>query len=103
MDRFPSTPHLPFSPEVASDDIKMEAAVASAFIGQPVIITEKLDGGNCCLFRGKVYARTHKHEASHASFGPIKSLSIEVLEEMNNKQRNSSRHTSCSVSSCDVL
>ena len=35
-------------------------------------MTEKLDGGNCCLYRGRVFARTHKHEATHASFGAIK-------------------------------
>jgi hypothetical protein len=115
MERFPSTPHLPFSPEVQSDDSKLDAAAAAAaFVGRDVIVTEKLDGGNCCMFRGKVYARTHKHEATHAWFGyvcslfflilllthshlpfalcsPIKSLYIEVQEEMNNKQRTSDR------------
>lgn len=37
-------------------------------------VTEKLDGGNCCIHRGLVYARTHAHPATHASFSPIKAL-----------------------------
>ena len=42
--------------------------------GHQVIITEKMDGGNCCLFGGNVYARTHKHPTTHASFGPVKQI-----------------------------
>ena len=49
------------------------------------VVTEKLDGGNCCIARSPegaggqpgavvVYARTHKHPATHPSFGPIKAL-----------------------------
>jgi hypothetical protein len=45
------------------------------------MITEKLDGGNCCMFAGKVFARTHKHEATHASFGPIKQLYVRMRDE----------------------
>jgi hypothetical protein len=72
MPGYPSTPHLPFSPGVNSDDIKLPDSGTLPFLGTPIVITEKLDGGNCCLYRGRVFARTHKHEASHASFGAIK-------------------------------
>lgn len=68
--RYPSTPHLPFSPQVNDDDISLDARACSVFVGAPVVITEKLDGGNCCLCDGMVFARTHSHEATHASFGP---------------------------------
>ena len=93
--RYPSTPHLPFSPtvrppaaswfvsqadchrpclvwrlQVHDDDVLLPACGASRFVGPRVIITEKLDGANCCLQRGEVYARTHSHAATHASFGP---------------------------------
>lgn len=44
------------------------------------MITEKLDGGNCCMFSGKVFARTHKHEATHASFGTPTSIIIIVID-----------------------
>ena len=76
--RYPSTPHLPFSPQVNEDDIVMDARARTVFSGVPIVITEKLDGGNCCLCDGAVFARTHSHEATHASFGPIKSLCEEI-------------------------
>jgi hypothetical protein len=59
---FPSIPHLPFSPSVHSDDVKLPDSIASAFVGrvrcsragrvlraradgwlgQPVVVTEKV-------------------------------------------------------------
>ncbi|CAK9098582.1 Pectin acetylesterase 3 [Durusdinium trenchii] len=74
--KYPSTPHLPFSPCVQSDDIVsgLDSASLLADGHTRVIVTEKLDGGNCCLKGGKVYARTHSKEASHWSFGEIKAL-----------------------------
>jgi hypothetical protein len=53
-DRYPSTPHLPFSPQVNEDDIRIDASQSSVFVGAPIVITEKLDGGNCCICDGKV-------------------------------------------------
>eukprot|EP00761_Pharyngomonas_kirbyi_P008618 gb/GECH01008630.1/.p1 GENE.gb/GECH01008630.1/~~gb/GECH01008630.1/.p1 ORF type:complete len:220 (+),score=45.72 gb/GECH01008630.1/:1-660(+) len=75
--KYPSTPHLPFSPQVNSDDIKLSFGDCSQFTNREVIITEKLDGGNCQLNQRKVYARTTSKEATHPSFGPIKSLFAE--------------------------
>ena len=76
---YPSTPHLPFSPQVAADDTQLHAAACSALLGCPVVVTEKVDGGNCCIHRGAVYARTHKHPAAHPSFGPIKALAATLV------------------------
>ena len=45
---------------------------------QEVVVTEKLDGGNCSIFRGKVFARTASTEATHQSFGPIKQFASQV-------------------------
>ena len=69
---YPSTPHLPFSPGVQVDDIKLDDC--PWLVGREVVVTEKLDGGNCCLWRGGVYARTHSHEATHPWFASIKAL-----------------------------
>lgn len=76
--KYPSTPHLPFSPGVGDDDTVLPASGASPFTGAEVVVvvSEKLDGGNCCVHDGKVFARTHGHEADHASFGPIKELAV---------------------------
>ncbi|KAK9803065.1 hypothetical protein WJX73_005355 [Symbiochloris irregularis] len=72
--KYPRTPHLPFSPGVAVDDLQCSAADTQVFQGSQVVITEKLDGGNCCIHAGKVFARTHSAEATHASFAPVKAL-----------------------------
>ena len=67
-------------------------------INREVVVTEKLDGGNCSIYRGKValvllgkpalitsgcvyvqvYARTTNSEATHPSFGPVKQLSAQM-------------------------
>jgi len=67
VESYPKTPHLPFSPEVSEDDITL-------FCEEEVVITEKLDGANCLLFKGKVFGRTHQHEANHSSFAQVKQL-----------------------------
>ena len=72
-DKYPSTPHLSFSPGLGDGDTKLAGAAGPLF-DEEVILTEKLDGGNCCIARGQVYARTHKHEAKHPWFGTIKSM-----------------------------
>ncbi|KAL9656010.1 hypothetical protein ABK040_007631 [Willaertia magna] len=74
MSKYPRTPHLPFSPEHTDDDIILNDTYCNQFLNKTVIITEKMDGGNCQLFQGKIYARTTSKEATHPSFGPIKQL-----------------------------
>ena len=48
--------HWPASETVHADDSLSKHA--NAFIGREIIITEKLDGGNTCLYNGEVYARS---------------------------------------------
>jgi len=73
---YPQTPHFPFSPGVNPDDLKL--ADGSALAAMEVVITEKLDGGNCCIKGGQVYARTHAQPATHASFSVVKQLASEL-------------------------
>lgn len=54
--KYPRTPHLPWSPSVASDDTRM--VCASTFEGRNVVITEKLDGENTTLYRDGLHARS---------------------------------------------
>jgi hypothetical protein len=74
MAKYPSTMHLPFSPGVNEDDVTMNDMGAIGLLEGEVVITEKLDGGNCCIANGVVYARTHKHPAMHPWFGTIKQM-----------------------------
>lgn len=77
--KYPKTPHLPFSPGVQPDDIVCSNLNPShPLLTQEVVITEKLDGGNCSLLQSKVYARTTASEATHPSFGVIKELAAGI-------------------------
>lgn len=54
--KYPKTPHLPFSPGVSADDIVLSSARDAniPLLSQETILTEKLDGGNCSIYHGKV-------------------------------------------------
>lgn len=56
-DKYPRTFHLPWSPGATSDDKRLDSA--KHFVGIPLVITEKLDGGNLCITKREVYARSH--------------------------------------------
>ena len=54
--KYPRTPHLPFSPGVSADDIVLVSSKDTALpiLSQETVLTEKLDGGNCSIYNGKV-------------------------------------------------
>ena len=54
--KYPSTYHWPWSKTVQRDDSVHKNH--ENFLDRPVIITEKIDGGNTGLFNGEVYARS---------------------------------------------
>ena len=54
--KYPSTYHFPFSPEIHRDDKTHENP--EIFLNRRVIITEKLDGGNCLIYNGNVFPRS---------------------------------------------
>eukprot|EP01083_Nonionella_stella_P101561 288031_1 len=76
MNKFPSIPHLPFSPQINEDDIISNdtSTFVTRHTSYKLCIHEKLDGGNCCIFNGNVYARTHKHPTKHPWFNTIKDM-----------------------------
>jgi hypothetical protein len=78
--KYPSTPHLPFSPSVNADDTQWSdvAAQHSSVLGNLIVMTEKLDGANCCLRNGQVFGRTHSHEATHESFGLLREWYLQI-------------------------
>jgi hypothetical protein len=57
--KYPRTPHLPFSKGMMSDDKMVGDDWEQYIINCPIVITEKLDGQNCCLTKYGVYARSH--------------------------------------------
>ena len=56
MLKYPKTPYWPYSPARATgDDFQADP---TRFTGTPVVVTEKLDGGNTLLHKGEVYGRS---------------------------------------------
>ena len=55
-EKYPGTPYWPWSPAIGRDDDVH--ANPARFVGEDVVVTEKLDGGNTLLHAGKVYARS---------------------------------------------
>lgn len=55
--KYPRTPHVPFSPGATSDDKKADST--ATLENKRTISTEKLDGSNSGLNRGGVFARSH--------------------------------------------
>ena len=54
--KYPKTPYWRWSPSVGRDDgVHPDPG---RFVGEAVVVTEKLDGGNTLLHRGKVYGRS---------------------------------------------
>jgi len=68
--KYPRTFHWPDSQTVHADDKTHDDP--EFFVGKRVVITEKLDGGNTCLFRGKAYARSTTQEAGAGWFAMAK-------------------------------
>lgn len=72
--KYPRSMHVPFSPGTTSDDRLMSEAEFETFVGEILVITEKLDGSNVCLTSDELFARTHSGPPAHVSFDPLKKL-----------------------------
>ncbi|TXS37505.1 RNA ligase family protein [Streptomyces sp. OR43] len=68
---YPRTPHLPWSPGVTSDDVRL--ADLAGLTGSEVVVTEKLDGENTTLYADGLHARS-LDSAHHPSRGWVKAL-----------------------------
>jgi len=54
--KYPRTPHFPWSEGATKDDRILTSV--DHFIGQEVVITEKMDGENTTMMKDKIYARS---------------------------------------------
>ncbi|QES53139.1 kinase [Streptomyces venezuelae] len=68
---YPRTPHLPWSPGAAADDVR--AVGLAGLAGREVVVTEKLDGENTTLYADGLHARS-LDSAHHPSRAWVKSL-----------------------------
>lgn len=77
--KYPSTGHLPFSPEW--EDTRADLREVDDFCEIPLVVTVKMDGGNCYVSRERVAARNGKH-AEHESFDYLKQQHAEFAHEI---------------------
>jgi hypothetical protein len=68
--KYPRTYHWPWSPEIHKDDSTHQNP--ACFLDVEVVISEKLDGGNTCLWRGEAYARSTGQVATAGWFAMVK-------------------------------
>jgi hypothetical protein len=64
--KYPRTPHLPWSPGGSRDDLRL--ASCGNFVGQEVVVTEKMDGECTTLYPDGLHARStdSRHHVSRA-------------------------------------
>ena len=68
---YPRTPHVPWSPGVSADDVRLGGL--PGFEGREVVVTEKLDGENTTLYADGLHARS-LDSAHHPSRTHVKAL-----------------------------
>lgn len=73
--KYPRTPHLPWSPGATNDDIHQKNI--QLFVGQTVVVTEKMDGENTSIYRDAIHARSIDSRF-HPSRTWVKSLQAQV-------------------------
>lgn len=73
--KYPRTYHLPFSPGATSDDKVLDSI--NHFLGNEVVVTEKMDGENTTIYRDYCHARSI-NSGSHESRDWIKKFQSEI-------------------------
>src|SRR5713101_4853482 len=74
--KYNPTPHLSWSPGKGSDD--KVADNVEELLNVPIVLTEKIDGGNASLECDGVFARTHASIPTHPSFDHLKAFHSSV-------------------------
>lgn len=77
--KFPRTFHLPWSPGVTSDDKILKNS--NQFVGQTVVVSEKIDGENTTMRRDKIHARSLT-SGHHPSRTHVKALHSSIQHEI---------------------
>ena len=68
--KYPRTPYWPYSPTIGRGDTLHPDP--EWFVGRPVVMTEKLDGSNVLIHRGKVYGRSVASETANKWMAMVK-------------------------------
>lgn len=68
--KYPRTPYLECTSSIQEGDRVI--ANIDNLINKEIIITEKIDGGNTCIYQGQIYARSTNEPTKHPSFDFVK-------------------------------
>ena len=79
-DKYPRTYHLPWSPGKSYDDKVMKDL--QWLLNVPLVLSEKLDGGNCAMNSENIFARTHANTPNHPSFNIGKAIHASIKHEL---------------------
>ncbi len=82
--KYPRTYHLPFSEGVNRDDRVLEDC--SIFVGKKVVVTEKMDGENCSIYKDFIHARSLDGR-DHWSRSWVKNLQAQIGYELDDGWR----------------
>ncbi len=77
--KYPKTAHLPWSGTIQKDD--RVQAVPSAWVGQTVVVTEKMDGENTSIYRDHIHARS-VDSPNHLSRNWVKNWAASIQHEI---------------------
>jgi hypothetical protein len=78
--KYPRTYHLPWSPGKSDDDKVIDTV--DYLLNTPLVVCEKIDGGNCCLNRENIFARTHASTPNHPSFNIGKAIHASIKSQL---------------------
>src|SRR5690554_4811700 len=82
--KYPRTRHLPWSPGASHDDLVSREV--ESFVGQRIIVTEKMDGENTTLYRDHLHARS-LDSRHHPSRDWVKALHGRIAHEIPERWR----------------
>ena len=77
--KYPRTPHLPWSPGVSEDDIRV--IDTKHFEGEEIVVTEKMDGENTTLYPDHLHARSID-STHHPSRTQIKRIHGQIAHDI---------------------
>ena len=79
LTKYPSTPHLPWSPGRSDDDAYL--IDVGHLLGKQVVVTEKMDGENTTMYRDTIHARS-LDSRHHPSRDWVKALHGTICSEI---------------------
>jgi len=78
--KYPSTPHLPWSESLTNDD-KLISTMEILKNAQEIVVTEKLDGENCNMYRDYIHARS-MNSNYHVSRDYVRAIHAQIAHQI---------------------